>query len=428
MSEDLYQKLQTEFESHIKSKLSELLERKTADNQTFLILVNKLWHDHCENVLLIRSIFLYLDRKYALQNANVKSIWDMGLELFRVHIASHEEVKTKTITGLLELIERERRGETVDRSLLKNLLRMFGSLGMYTEVFEKKFLEATETFYSQESVEKIRDSKLPEFLLYIEKRIEQENDRVLHYLDSISRKPLISVLERVVLFNNVATLIDKGFDELIDENRVGDLARMYNLYNRVNSLKNLKDAWNEYIKKKGKELIMDEEKDKVMVTELLKFKSKLDILLKEAFQRNDDFTYALREAFEHFINLRQNAPAELIAKFLHLKLRSGKNKGSSDEQIEILLDQVMTIFRFINGKDVFEAFYKKDLAKRLLLGKSSSVDAEKAMISKLKTECGANFTNKLEGMFKDIDLSRDMMEAFSEVFFFPFFFYLIFVT
>lgn len=36
------------------------------------------------------------------------------------------------------------------------------------------------------------------------------------------------------------------------------------------------------------------------------------------------------------------------------------------------------------GKDVFEAFYKKDLAKRLLLGKSASVDAEKAMIAKLK--------------------------------------------
>ena len=36
------------------------------------------------------------------------------------------------------------------------------------------------------------------------------------------------------------------------------------------------------------------------------------------------------------------------------------------------------------GKDVFEAFYKKDLAKRLLVGKSASVDAEKSMLSKLK--------------------------------------------
>lgn len=38
----------------------------------------------------------------------------------------------------------------------------------------------------------------------------------------------------------------------------------------------------------------------------------------------------------------------------------------------------------ITGKDIFEAFYKKDLAKRLLLGKSASVDAEKSMLSKLK--------------------------------------------
>lgn len=39
---------------------------------------------------------------------------------------------------------------------------------------------------------------------------------------------------------------------------------------------------------------------------------------------------------------------------------------------------------FSTGKDVFEAFYKKDLAKRLLVGKSASVDAEKSMLSKLK--------------------------------------------
>lgn len=106
---------------------------------------------------------------------------------------------------------------------------------------------------------------------------------------------------------------------------------------------------------------------------------------------------------------------------------------SSDEELETLLDKIMQIFRYINGKDVFEAFYKKDLAKRLLLGKSLSQDAEKAMISKLKaglywkvesmnlnanssiTECGATFTNKMEGMFKDIELSKDFMIGFTQV-------------
>lgn len=75
----------------------------------------------------------------------------------------------------------------------------------------------------------------------------------------------------------------------------------------------------------------------------------------------------------------------------------------------------MVLFRFIHGKDVFEAFYKKDLAKRLLVGKSASVDAEKSMLSKLKQECGGVFTLKLEGMFKDMELSKDIMNAFDQV-------------
>ena len=49
-------------------------------------------------------------------------------------------------------------------------------------------------------------------------------------------------------------------------------------------------------------------------------------------------------------------------------------------------------------QDVFEAFYKKDLAKRLLLGKSASSDQEKNIISKLKAECGTQLSGKLEGV------------------------------
>ena len=85
---------------------------------------------------------------------------------------------------------------------------------------------------------------------------------------------------------------------------------------------------------------------------------------------------------------RSGRPAELIAKYLDSKLRTG-NKGQSEEELEAMLDSVLTLFRYIQGKDVFEAFYKKDLAKRLLLGKSASIDAERLMITKLKTECGA---------------------------------------
>jgi cullin-4 len=56
--------------------------------------------------------------------------------------------------------------------------------------------------------------------------------------------------------------------------------------------------------------------------------------------------------------------------------------------------------RFLQGKDVFEAFYKRILSRRLLMGRSASMDAEKLCISKIKAECGPQFTNQLEGMLK----------------------------
>lgn len=59
--------------------------------------------------------------------------------------------------------------------------------------------------------------------------------------------------------------------------------------------------------------------------------------------------------------------------------------------------------------------FPQDLAKRLLVGKSASVDAEKSMLSKLKQECGGGFTSKLEGMFKDMELSKDINIAFKQV-------------
>jgi cullin 3 len=80
--------------------------------------------------------------------------------------------------------------------------------------------------------------------------------------------------------------------------------------------------------------------------------------------------------------------------------------------VEIVLDKAMMLFRYLEEKDVFERYYKQHLAKRLLLNKSASDDAEKNMISRLKTECGCQFTCKLEGMFKDITLSNSTADDF----------------
>ncbi|KAE8721743.1 hypothetical protein F3Y22_tig00015251pilonHSYRG00004 [Hibiscus syriacus] len=95
---------------------------------------------------------LYLDRTYVKQNPNVRSLWDMGLQLFHKHLSLAPEVEHKTVTGLLRMIESERLGEAVDRTLLNHLLKIFTALGIYSESFEKPFLECTSEFYAAERI------------------------------------------------------------------------------------------------------------------------------------------------------------------------------------------------------------------------------------------------------------------------------------
>lgn len=68
------------------------------------------------------------------------------------------------------------------------------------------------------------------------------------------------------------------------------------------------------LQKKGRTIVIDPEKDKSMVQDLLDFKDKLDNIVRNCFDHNDKYVNSLREAFEFFVNQRSNKPAELIGK------------------------------------------------------------------------------------------------------------------
>ena len=64
----------------------------------------------------------------------------------------------------------------------------------------------------------------------------------------------------------------------------------------------------------GSTIVINPEKDKTMVQELLDFKDKVDHIIDICFMKNEKFVNAMKEAFETFINKRPNKPAELIGK------------------------------------------------------------------------------------------------------------------
>ncbi|KAG0464826.1 hypothetical protein HPP92_018990 [Vanilla planifolia] len=222
MGGNLYQRIQQECERHISAKLQSLVGQ-SLDLVVFLSMVEKCWQDFCDQMLMIRGIALYLDRTHVKQTPNVRSLWDMGLQLFRKHLSLSPEVERKIVTGLLELIERERLGEAIDRTVLGHLLKMFTALGTYAETFEKPFLERTSDFYASEGLKYIQQWDVSDYLKHVEMRLCEEHERCTLYLDANTRKPLVTTTEKQLLERHTSTILDKGFTMLMDLKSVDDL-------------------------------------------------------------------------------------------------------------------------------------------------------------------------------------------------------------
>lgn len=413
-AELLYKTLVFDIESHIKKILEVIIDVK-CDNVSFINDMNIYWELHCTQLLNIRSIFLYLDRAYIIKHSNVKSIWEMGLDLFGRNIILNSEVQSRIIDGLLLLIEKERLGEVVNRILLNSLVKMLISLDVYCEVFAVNFLKATVDFYLKESNKLILDLDVPQYLCHVEKRLNEEDERITCYLNKAIQQPLIQIVENQLIRIHIGTILQKGFEKMMHEGRLKELKLLYSIFSRVKNigLKELCKYFNAYIKTQGRDYVTNPERDVFMVPTLLAFKDKLNIIVNKCFKDDIMFKDSLKGAFEFFINLRINKPAELLAKYVDHKLKS-TNKKFNEAQINEMLDKIIVLFRFIHEKDIFEAFYKKFLATRLLYGTSASIDAEKNMLIKLKVECGGLFTSKLEGMFKDMEINKDLNVEFKQ--------------
>jgi len=122
--------------------------------------------------------------------------------------------------------------------------------------------------------------------------------------------------------------------------------------------------------------------------------------------RHDDSTSVVAEALAKYVDacLKDNK-RQLIAS------SSSSSPNSRDNWAEAVISGV---FCYLQAKDTFEAFYKQDLAKRLLWNRVVSMDVERHFVSLLKGECGAGYTSKMEGMFQDMDWSRETMNRYKQ--------------
>jgi cullin 1 len=151
-----------------------------------------------------------------------------------------------------------------------------------------------------------------------------------------------------------------------------------------------------------------------LIPQLLDLYSKYHVIVMDALQGDSFFLLAMKEVFELFTNKRVGlfSIAELLA--LHCDVVLRKGGSMTDSELPIELDRIVGLFQYISDKDEFAEHFKKLLAIRLLMQRSSSEENESALIVRLKQKCGSAYTSKLEAMLRDVELSQHISSSFSD--------------
>ncbi|KAJ8954401.1 hypothetical protein NQ318_011075 [Aromia moschata] len=356
--ERLYTGLKEVVTHHLELKVREDVLKSLHNN--FLMTLNQAWNDHQTSMVMIRDILMYMDRVYVQQN-DVDNVYNLGLIIFRDQVVRYGCIRDHLRETLLDMVMRERRGEKVDRISIKNACQMLMVLGInsrsvYEEDFERPFLQQSAEFYKRTVHLYI--------LKKVEARINEESDRAKHYLDESTESRIVEVVEEELIKKHMKTIVEmenSGVVHMLKHQKTEDLACMYKLFGRVtDGLKTMADCVSQYLREQGKALVQEEEHQPAtnaitFVQSLLDLKDGFDHFLKNSFNNDKIFKQMIASDFEHFLNLNPKSP-EYLSLFIDDKLKKG-----------------------VKG-----------------------------------TECGCQFTSKLEGMFKDMTVSNTIMDEFKE--------------
>ncbi|XP_004508284.1 cullin-1-like [Cicer arietinum] len=435
-SQQLYDKYKEAFEEYIVSTVLPSLREK--HDEFMLRELVKRWANHKIMVRWLSRFFHYLDR-YFIARRSLPPLNEVGLACFRDLV--YKELHGKMRDAIISLIDQEREGEQIDRALLKNVLDIFVEIGMgkmdqYENDFEAAMLQDSSAYYSRKASNWILEDSCPDYMLKAEECLKREKDRVAHYLHSSSEPKLLEKVQHELLSVYASQLLEKehsGCHALLRDDKVDDLSRMFRLFSKIpRGLDPVSSIFKQHVTAEGMTLVKHAEdaasnkkadkkdivgaQEQVFVRNVIELHDKYLAYVNSCFQNHTLFHKALKEAFEVFCNkgVAGNSSAELLATFCDNILKKGGSEKLSDEAIEETLEKVVKLLAYISDKDLFAEFYRKKLARRLLFDKSANDDHERSILTKLKQQCGGQFTSKMEGMVTDLTLAKENQTSFED--------------
>ncbi|KAJ7770835.1 Cullin family-domain-containing protein [Mycena maculata] len=436
--EGLYTTLKLELEQSVSRLSTELLSDQKAHGPGAVWL--KKFVGACRwfetQVALLGSLLTYLDQVY-VRRAQVPSIRQLAFSLFVRSIFENPELMETLRNSVNNLVTEERNLRLVHNKTkdIETLIPHLHTHKQYS-VFEEYYREITWQYYEKESrksAEEMKDDP-KQFFDYVQSRIGEEVDRSKALLPAGSWSIIRDATLKSLLKGRMQWIAQETLGDYLDHKDFKNLTTMNDLFSDAEGAKLICAVFKSHVQNTVQSIVKNTAADDTMMERLLDFQAIAESAIKKCFleepvhitvdeseptaeaaststlpqkRPNQEFIYALSDAFTVGFRARRNKPAEMIARHLDKLMRKGQG-AMSDAQFDALLNSALGLYRFTDDKDVFRGFYLRALSKRLLLEKSASHDFEAAVLKKLKDQYDPEFSMG-EEMFSDLRLSREAM-------------------
>lgn len=442
LSDKLYNATKTFLESHVSEKLAVL---KVVGDENLLSTYYNFWREFSQGASYLNLLYGYLNSQYIKKqkiseadmnyggftidtNEQLMEIGELALETWKR--TAVEPIRPSLVRLLLEQIDQDRvNGSTMNHVTVQGAILSFvemekfkakNPLKYYEEVFEEQMLQQTSKYYAQEAMKCVDRYDCHDYMIRVHHYMNDENIRCKKFLSGSSFEKVVREYQMRLVQDHLQFL-HKECRMMVQKELREDLGNMYRLLNPLhNGLCVLIQEVESHIKQTCLEAVQGLQGENIsqqFVESLLTIHGKYSELVQSVFNNDQQFIAALDKACTAAINFRQNpkgvcrAP-ELLAKYIDSLLKRSL-KGMTETETDDKLTSSITIFKYLDDKDVFNRFYAKLLTKRLIYGLSQSMDAEESLINRLKQACGYEFTSKLHKMFSDMNINVDLNNKFT---------------
>ena len=285
----------------------------------------------------------------------------------------------------------------------------------YQDEWFKYFESETIKYIRNKAERDIKNNSAPEYVKCELKYLDEEDERLDSYVYGGYHARIKEINYEYLIKNNAQQIVDMdtGINNMFKTKKKDELNEVYQLFSFYpECLKLIQSSFRAYIRERLLALYNDKEfsKDpKKFVPALIDLKKEMDEIVVLCFANDNDFQDQENKEFSVLMS-KDHYPKQL-ANYADFCMRNGF-KGKSEEEIEGTLNDIISIFKNINSKLVFQSETEKKMSDRLIKGLSINMNAEKMLISKLKQENGVTYVSKMNEMISDLEKNKAEYEGY----------------